>query len=85
MGLLRGREVGVDANVELLRADPEPDPAAASEQLRLLQLLELEQAAEELAGRVLAVGGSGELDVVDAVEHPSEATGAGYAPGYSRR
>lgn len=84
MSLVRGREVGLDADVELLRADPEPDPAAASEQLRLLQFFEPEQAAEELSGRVLAAGGSGELDVVDAVEHRLRLPGAGYAPGYSR-
>ena len=56
-------------DVELLRADLEPDAAAASERLRLLELLEPEQAAEEPAGGVLAAGGSGELDVVDAREH----------------
>ena len=84
MRLARGGEIGLDADVELLRADLEPDPAAASERLRLLELLEPEQVAEEPAGGVLAAGGSGELDVVDAARAPSEATEAGYASGYSR-
>ena len=74
MRLARGGEIGLDADVELLRADPEPDAAAASERLRLLDLLEPEQLAEEAARGVLAAGGGGELDVVDARRAPSEAT-----------
>ena len=74
MRLAGGGEIGLDADVELLRADPEPDPAAGAERLRLLDLLEPEQLAEEAAGGVLAAGGGGELDVVDAVDHACEAT-----------
>ena len=60
MRLARGDEVRLDADVELLRADPEPDPAAASERLRLLDLREPEKRAEERACGVLATGGGGE-------------------------
>ena len=69
-----GGEIGLDADVELLRADAEPDPAAAPERLRLRHFIEPEQLAEEAAGGVLAAGGGGELDVVDAVDHVCEAT-----------
>ena len=44
-------------------------PPRLSERLRLLDLLEPEQLAEEAAGGVLAAGRGGELDVVDAVDH----------------
>ena len=71
MRLARRREGGLDADVQLLRADREPDAAAAPERLRLLDLLEPEQLAEEAAGGVLAAGRGGELDVVDSVEHGS--------------
>src|SRR5688500_5431771 len=84
MRFARRGKIGLDAQVELLRADPEPDSAAAPERLRLLELLEPEQAAEEAAGGLLAAGGGGELDVVDASEHRLRLPGAGYAPGYSR-
>ena len=43
MGLAGGREVLGDADVELLRADAEPDAAARREQRRLLHLVEPEQ------------------------------------------
>ena len=84
MRLARGVEIGLDADVQLLRADLEPDPATASERLRLLDFLEPEQRAEEPAGGVLAADGSGKLDVVDAVEHRLRLPRAGYASGYSR-
>ena len=84
MRLTRGGELGLDADVELLRTDPEPDAASASERLRLLELLEPEQLAEEASGGVFAAGGGGELDVVDAVDHRLRLAGSGYAPGYSR-
>lgn len=84
MRLPRGGELGLDADVELLRTDPKPDPTSVSERLRLLELLEPEQFAEERMGGVLAAGGSSELDVVDAVDHRLRLAGSGYAPGYSR-
>ena len=58
MRLARGGEIRLDADVELLRADPEPDPAAAPERLRFLELLEPEQLAEEAARGTLAAGGA---------------------------
>ena len=69
MGLARGSEAVLDADVQLLGADLEPDAAARPERLRLLQLLEPEQAAEEAARRLLAAGRRGELNVVDPFEH----------------
>ena len=83
MRLSRGGEVGLDADVELLRADLEPDAAAAPERLRLLELGEPEQLAEEAAGGVLAAGGSGQLNVVEAVDHRLRLARGSYAPGYS--
>jgi hypothetical protein len=50
-------------------ADPEPDAAPVAKRLRLRQLLEPEQLAEEAACLALAAGGRGELDVVDRFEH----------------
>ena len=84
MRLAGGGEVRVDADVELLRADPEPDSATASERLWLLELLEPEQVAEEGSGVVLASRRSGELDVVDAADHGLRLARACYASGYSR-
>ena len=65
MRLAGGGEVRLDADVELLRADPEPDSATASEPLRLLELLESEQVAEEAARVGLAARRGGELDCTD--------------------
>ena len=72
MRLARRSELLLDADVQLLRSDPEPDPAAGAERLGLLELLEPEQPAEEAARLRLAAGRRGELDVVDAVEHSRE-------------
>ena len=69
MRLPRGRELRLDPDVQLLRADAEPDPASSPQRLRLLQLLEPEQLTEEPACVLLAAGRGGELDVGDAVEH----------------
>jgi adenosine deaminase len=69
MRLPRRSEAVVDADVELLLADAEPDAAATPERLRLLELLEAEQPAEEAACVLLAAGRRGELDVVDRFEH----------------
>ena len=84
MRLARRGKIGLDADVQLLRADLEPDPAAASERLRLLELREPEDVAEERAGGVLAARGGGELDVVDARKHSLRLARAGYASGYTR-
>ena len=72
MRLPRRRELGLDADVELLRPDAEPDAAARPQRLRLRELLEPEQLAEEPARLRLAAGRRGELDVVDAVEHAAQ-------------
>ena len=72
MGLPRRRERLLDADVQLLRPDPEPDPAAGAQRLGLLELLEAEQPGEEAARLRLAAGRRCELDVVDAVEHRRE-------------
>ena len=69
MRLQRGRELRLDPDVQLLRADAEPDTAARPQRIRLLDLLEPEQLAEEPACVRLAAGRGSELDVVDAVEH----------------
>ena len=62
----------LDADVQLLPSDTEPDPAAGAERLGLLELLEPEQSAEEASRLRLAAGRRSELDVVDAVEHSRE-------------
>ena len=67
-----GRELLLDADVQLLRSDPEPDAAAGAQRLGLLDLLEAEQPAEEAARLGLAAGRRGQLDVIDAVEHGRE-------------
>jgi hypothetical protein len=56
----------LDADVELLAAEREPDAAAAVEGLRLLHLREPEKPAEEAARLRLTAGRSRELDVVEA-------------------
>ena len=84
MRLARGREVRFDAHVELLRADPEPDPATAFERRRFLELLEPEELAEEAARVTLAARRGSELDVVDAADHRLRLARACYASGYSR-
>ena len=64
--LARRGEGLLDADVQLLRARPEPAAAAGPERLRLRQLLHPEQAAVERARLLLAPWRSGDLDVVDA-------------------
>jgi hypothetical protein len=78
-------EGGLDAHVQLLRADLEPDAAARLQQHRLLDLLEPEQLAEERTRVVLATGGGGELNVFDPGQHGVGGYRRGYARGYIRR
>ena len=80
MRLPRGGEVRLDADVELVLPDAEPDAAACPDRLRLRDLLQPEQLAEEAARGLLAAGWGRELDVVD-----SRARGREYAQGYTRR
>jgi hypothetical protein len=70
--LARWDEALLDADVELLGADSEPDAAARPQRLRLRHFLEPEQLAEEAARLGLAAGRRSYLDVVDPVEHSRE-------------
>ena len=81
MRLARRGVLVLDSNVQLLRADPEPDTAARAKGRRLLDLVQSEQPAEEAPGLVLAAGRRRELDVIDGVEHAAR----GYASGYTPR
>src|SRR5262249_43265071 len=49
-----------------------PDASALAQCIRLLELLEAEQPAEEAPRRVLAAGRCCDLDVVDADDHEKE-------------
>jgi hypothetical protein len=63
--LPRRRKRLLDADVELIAArEREPDAAARTERLRLLELLEAEQVTEEAARLRLAARRGRELDVV---------------------
>ncbi len=59
------RERVLDAEVELLRAGPEPHASARADRLRLRDLFEAEQPGVEGARRVLAAGRDRDLNVVD--------------------
>ena len=69
MRLARRREPLLDSEMHLLIAAAEPDPATRPQRLGLLDLLEPEKPAVERARRLLAAGGSGELDVVEPRQH----------------
>jgi len=59
MGLLRRRERLLDSDVELAAVpEREPRPAARAQLLRLLELGEVEQVAEETPGLALAAARS---------------------------
>jgi hypothetical protein len=65
MRLARGRERILDPDVELAAArECEPGAAARAQRLRLLELLESEQVAEETSRVVLAARRGRDLDVV---------------------
>jgi hypothetical protein len=65
MRLLRRRERLLDADVKLAAvAEGEPHAAARAQRLRLLELFEAEQVAEEAARLGLAAGRRCELDMV---------------------
>ena len=72
MRLARRREVLLDADVQLLSAEPKPDAAARRQRRRLLDLCETEELSEEVAGGGLAAGRGGELDVIDRSEQGGE-------------
>jgi len=56
----------LDADVELLGAEREPDAPSRAQRLGLLDLGQAEQAAEEAPCGLLAARRGGELDVVEA-------------------
>jgi hypothetical protein len=61
----RRRERLLDADVELpAAAEREPDASARTQRLRLLELFEVEQLAEETPRLVLAAGWRCDLDVI---------------------
>jgi hypothetical protein len=65
--LAGGREIPLDADVQLPPVrQREPHAAAAAQRLRLLLLREAQQPAEERAGRALAIRRRGELHVIEA-------------------
>jgi hypothetical protein len=67
MRLARGHEALLHADVQLLvLPDRKPDAAALAQRLRLLQLGQAQQLAEEAPGLLLAPGRCGELDVIEA-------------------
>ena len=68
MGLARGREVLRHADVQLLRAGREPDPAAALQVVGLRQLREPQQLAVEAPRLALAPRRRGDLHVVETVD-----------------
>ena len=72
MRLAGGHEVVLDADVELLPPDPEPDAPARAERLRFLELLQPEHVAEETPRLRLAPRRRCELHVVDPSEHGGE-------------
>jgi hypothetical protein len=69
--LARWREPALDADVELLGAQREPSASASPEHLRLLELRQADQLAEEAPGGRLATGRSGDLNVIELHAFPS--------------
>src|SRR6185437_5824443 len=66
MGLSGRSEAVLDADVELLRAGPEPAAAACAERLGLRQLRQTEEPAVERARLLLAAARRRDLHVIDA-------------------
>ena len=64
MSLARRPEVGLHAAVDLRAAGAEPDAAAGGQDLRLRHLGHAQHAAVEGAQRILATGGTRDLDMV---------------------
>src|SRR5215213_3081074 len=67
-----GSEVVLDPDVQLLAAAAKPHPATRAERLRLLEFRQAEQLAVEPTRLGLASCGSGDLHVVEAVDHTAE-------------
>jgi hypothetical protein len=56
VGFQGGTKIPLDPDVQLAVADLEPAAATGAERFRLIDLLEAEQAAKEIAGLLLAAG-----------------------------
>jgi len=88
VSLLRGGELDLDADVELLRAGSEPDAAARGESRWLGDLVETEQLAKEAARLGLATGRAGKLNVIYADNpraHRGQLGRSRSGRGYARR
>jgi hypothetical protein len=72
VGLAGGGEVVLDADVQLLLPELEPDAAALPQRLGLLDLREADQLPEEATRLRLAARWGGDLDVVEprSIGHP---------------
>ena len=68
MCLLRGPEVFLDTDVDLLSATLEPEPASDGEGGGFRQFLKPEQLSEEVTSLGLAAGWCGKLHVIYASE-----------------
>ena len=74
-------ELGLDADVKLLRPDLEPRAAAARQRLRFFQFAQAEQLTEEAPGLLLAAGRRRDLDMVEPFDHRGEGTVARVSSG----
>ena len=65
MSFSGGTEIGLDADVELLRATIEPAAASGTERIGLFNLGHAEEEAVKFASGGFAAWGSGDLDVIE--------------------
>jgi hypothetical protein len=80
MRLAGGGERLLDADMQLLRPDPEPAAAARPQRIGLRQLLETEQLPVERACGPLAAGGRRNLHVVDADDRHGQKLSQAFVP-----
>ena len=74
MGFLCGAKIGVDPDVQLLRAELEPAAPAPRHLRRLGQLGQTEQLAIKAPRRIFAADGNGDLDMIDGqIDHHTSA------------
>ena len=69
MSFLRGPEIGIHADMELLIPTLEPAAASSGERSGLFDFTQPEKRAIEFAGRSLAAFWSGQLNVVNSYDH----------------
>lgn len=74
MGLSGGAEIGLDADVELLRAAFEPAAASGAERFGLWNFREAQQRTIELAGGGFACFRSSDLDVIELCDSKGHCT-----------